>query len=457
MTRANWSKFNGFFSSAIWRLDGDDLPKSRAIWLKPARILLLTIHGFIKDRCTLRASALTFYSLLSVVPVVAMAFGISKGFGLEQRLEKQLYLRFAGQEEIISRIIDFARSLLENTKGGLIAGIGVALLFWSAIKVLGHIEGALNAIWKVRARTFIRKFSDYLAIMIISPLLIIVSSSVNVFITTQVKAISGKLALLQAASPVIVLLLKLLPFGLIWLLFILIYMVMPNTQVRFSSALTSGIIAGTVYQIFQGIYISAQVLVSQYNAIYGSFAALPLFLVWLQVSWMIVLLGAEIAYNHQHVSRHTMVADHRKATPDFRKRYALHILRLIVLRFRAGDPPLTAPAIAALLRGPLLLVEELIGQMLQSNLLVAVESGKTNGPKAYHPAKDISTITVASALEALDKCGQTDPPVVADEAFQTVSSVMDELHKTMAASSANRFDSRPVTPLRFLCHHWRVV
>jgi membrane protein len=98
MTRANWSKFNGFFSSAIWRLDGDDLPKSRAIWLKPARILLLTIHGFIKDRCTLRASALTFYSLLSVVPVVAMAFGISKGFGLEQRLEKQLYLRFAGQK-----------------------------------------------------------------------------------------------------------------------------------------------------------------------------------------------------------------------------------------------------------------------------------------------------------------------------------------------------------------------
>ena len=226
MARAVVSKIIAFFSSVIWQLDRDNLPRSRSIFLKPARIALLSIKGFINDQCTLRASALTFYSLLSVVPVVAMAFGISKGFGLEQRLEKQLFLRFAGQEEVISKIIDFARALLENTKGGLIAGIGVALLFWSAIKVLSHIEGALNAIWKVRARSSIRKFSDYLAIMLISPLLIIVSSSANVFITTQVKAITGKLALLQAASPVIVLMLKLLPFALLWLLFILIYMVL---------------------------------------------------------------------------------------------------------------------------------------------------------------------------------------------------------------------------------------
>jgi membrane protein len=438
MPRTAVSRFIAFFSRVIWQLDRDNMPKFKAVLLKPARILLLTVKGYSHDHCALRASALTFYSLLSVVPVVAMAFGISKGFGLEQLLEKQLYLRFAGQEEVISRIIDFAHSLLENTKGGLIAGIGVAVLFWSAIKVLSHIEGALNAIWKVQARSFIRKFSDYLAIMIISPLLIIVSSSATVFITTQVKAMTGKLELLQAASPVIVLLLKLLPFGLIWLLFILIYMVLPNTRVRLTSALVAGIIGGTIYQFSQGIYISAQVLVSKYNAIYGSFAALPLFLIWLQLSWMIVLLGAEIAYHHQHVSQFAMVADHRNTTPDFRKRHALNILRLVVHRFKNGEPPLTAVEISGRLKTPLLLVEELIEKMIQSGLLSTVESSKNNGPGAFQPARDIHTITIASALEALDKRGRDDLHLQADEAYLKVSQAMDDIQKKMAESSVNR-------------------
>ncbi len=438
MARAVVSKIIVFFSSAIWQLDRDNLPRSRSIFLKPARIALLTIKGFINDQCTLRASALTFYSLLSVVPVVAMAFGISKGFGLEQRLEKQLYLRFTGQEEVISKIIDFARALLENTKGGLIAGIGVALLFWSAIKVLSHIEGALNAIWKVRARSFIRKFSDYLAIMLISPLLIIVSSSANVFITTQVKAMTGKLALLQAASPVIVLMLKLLPFALLWLLFILIYMVLPNTRVRFSSALVSGIIGGTIFQVSQAIYINAQVLVSKYNAIYGSFAALPLFLIWLQISWMIVLLGAQIAHAHQHVSQHAMIADHQNTPPDTQKRFALYMLRLIIQRFKAGDPPLTAVEIAATLKMPLLLVEHMIERMVQSGLLSAIESRKNNSPNAFQPALDINAISIASALEALDRRGQTGRDLHMDEEFQKISQAVDEIQKAMAESSANR-------------------
>jgi membrane protein len=392
----------------------------------------------VKDRCALRASALTFYSLLSVVPVMAMAFGISKGFGLEQRLEKQLYLRLSGQEEVVSRIIEFSRSLLENTKGGLIAGIGVAMLFWSAIKVLSHIEGALNAIWRVRARTFIRKFSDYLAIMVISPLLIIVSSSVNVYITTQVKAMTGKLALLQAASPVIIPILKLLPFGLIWLLFILIYMVMPNTRVRFSSALIAGIAGGTIYQVSQGLYISAQVLVSKYNAIYGSFAALPLFLIWLQVSWMIVLLGAEIAYNHQHVSQYAMAADHGTASPDLCKRHALSILRLVARRFQAGEAPLTAAGISETLKIPLLFVEQMAERMVRCGLLSVVESKKGNGPGSYQPARDIHTTTVASALAALDKGGRNGDFVPSDESFLKVSLAMDEIYQAMAESPANR-------------------
>ncbi len=438
MPRSAAEKLANFFIHDIWQLSKEDLNRPKGLLLKPIRIVLLTIRGYVKDNCALQASALTFYTLLSIVPVVAMAFGIAKGFGLEQRLESQLYLRFAGQEEVLARVIGFANSLLENTKGGLIAGIGVVLLFWSAIKVLNHIENTLNHIWKVSARSFVRKFTDYLTIMIISPLLVIVSSSANVFITTQVKAITGKLALLEAASPLIYTLLKLLPFGLVWLLFFMIYIIMPNTQVRLSSALIAGVIGGTIYQLTQGFYISAQVLVSKYNAIYGSFAALPLFLFWLQISWMIVLLGAEIAYAHQHVSHYTMATDYRRTSPDFRRRYALHILRLIIQRFQNGNPPLSIDGIARQLKAPFLLVEDLIEQLLQGGLISKVAGNKNNGPIAYQPARDIHTITIASVMEALDKRGEKRFPVENDEDFAIVSKAVEDVRKEMERSKANQ-------------------
>jgi membrane protein len=438
MHRPIAEKIVRFFTVDLWCLKKEELPKSRAIGLTTLRVAALTVKDYMRDNCALRASALTFYSLLSIVPVVALAFGIAKGFGLEQRLESQLHQRFAGQEEVISRVIDFARTLLENTKGGLIAGIGVLLLFWSAIKVLNHIETTLNHIWKVQARTAIRKFTDYLSIMIISPLLVVVSSSVNVYITAEITALASKLALLQAASPFIFFLLKLLPFGLIWLLFILIYLVMPNTQVRFPSALLAGIIAGSIYQILQGIYISTQVLVSKYNAIYGSFAALPFFLMWLQLSWMIVLLGAEIAYAHQHVGHFSIAADYRHISTDLRRRYALHILRLVIGRFQEGRRPLTVDQIAKTLKLPYLMVSQLIDDLQTSHLVSAVRAGKNNGQPAYQPARDINGITIGSVLEALDKAGGTDWPAYDDPGFGRVSQALDDVQAAIRNGPADR-------------------
>jgi membrane protein len=438
MARTITKRVVRFFTIDIWSLNKEALSRPRAMWLSPLRVAAMTVKGYVRDNCSLHASALTFYSLLSIVPVVALAFGIAKGFGLDQRLESQLHLRFAGQEEVISKIITFARTLLENTKGGLIAGIGVLLLFWSAVKVLNHIESTLNHIWKVRARSMIRKFTDYLSIMIISPLLVIVSSSVNVYITAEITAITGKLALLQAASPFIFFLLKLLPFGLIWLLFILIYLVMPNTQVRFSSALIAGIIAGSIFQILQGIYISAQVLVSRYNAIYGSFAALPLFLIWLQLSWMIVLLGAEIAYAHQHVGHFSLAADYHHLSMNVRRRYALHILRLLIERFQEGQQPLAADQIAKTLKLPYPMVSRLMDDLRSSHLVSAVRGEKNNGPAAYAPARDIHSITIGSVWEALDKAGGTNWPAYDDPEFLRVSQALDELQATIRDNPADR-------------------
>jgi len=395
------------------------------------------VQGFFRDKSGLQASALTFYSLLSVVPVVALAFGLAKGFGLEQGLEKQLYQRSAGQEAAVEKIIDFSRSLLANTQGGLIAGIGVILLFWSAIKVLGNIEEALNDIWKVRARSWLRKFTDYLAIMMISPFLVIISSSLTVYITTQVTEITRQLALLELAGPLIFAMLRLLPFGLVWLLFFLIYMVMPNTHVRFASALVAGIIAGTMFQIVQGTYIHLQVLLSKYNAIYGSFAALPFFLIWLNLSWMIVLFGAQIAYAHQHVSRHTEDIDYQEISIHARKQVALYILRHLFRQFGQGRPPLSAERIAEMCDLPSALVEQIVAQLVRCGMLSPVCSDP-NEERLYLPAHDIHTITVLDVWEAWDKLGRNDPPAGVDQKYFDLLDSLEAIDKEMREIPSNR-------------------
>jgi membrane protein len=399
------------------------------------QIIVEAAQGYIRNNCVLHASALTFYSLLSVVPVAAMVFGIAKGFGLEDHLEKQIYLRFAGQEEVIARVIDFARNLLDNTQGGLIAGIGVVVLFWSSIKVLSHIENTLNTIWSVGGRPFIRKFTHNLAILIISPLLVIVSSSVTVFINTQVVAVTERWAMLQAAGSIITLTLKLLPFGLVWLLFIMIYLVMPNARVRLRPALIAGIIAGSLFQLIQGTYISAQVVVAKYNAIYGSFAALPLFLVWLQLSWMVVLLGAQIAHAHQFPGNLATRRDVRNSRWQDKKRCAVSILHWIIRRFGDAMPPPTTEQIAQHLALPRPLAEQMIEHLRQCGLISAVAVDGSDDP-AYQPAQDIHTIRIAPVLDALDSVGRPaippHPPPEWDAVNRALEAIQDEIDRSPA-------------------------
>mgnify|MGYP001403012489 CR=1 FL=1 len=431
------SKIINFFSTDIWRAGRGQISRPRTVLLRSAQMMVLAVRGYVRDNCALRASSLTFFTLLSVVPVVALAFGISKGFGLQDRLETQIYQRLAGQEEIAGRIIRFARTLLENTQGELIAGIGVLLLFWTAIKVLGHIETALNAIWKVRSRSFIRKFTDYLTIMIISPLLVVMSSSVTVYISTQVTAMTSRIAVLKIADPLIFFLLKLLPFGLIWIVFILLYMVMPNTRVRPVAAILGGVIAGTVFQILQGTYIQTQVLLSKYNAIYGSFAALPFFLIWLQLSWTIVLFGAQIAYACQHMGQQMLRLDYQGISLHLQKRLSVCVLRQIVESFRNGRPPLSAEAIAAQLKLPHGLVVEQIEHLMQGGMVSALE-GPVGEETVYQPARDIHGLRLAQVLEAWDKVGRNDLPDDAERSLRQVDQAVTALAAATHKAAANR-------------------
>lgn len=391
-----------FLRAGIWQFHLARLPRHKAALIRLGRMILMSARGFLKDRCPLNASALTFYSLLSIVPVLAMIFGFAKGFKFEEQLKAELMARFAGQEEVFSRIIGFAEALLNNTKGGIMAGIGIAVLLWTVIRLMSHIERSFNDIWDIRrARGFGRKFADYLAFIIITPVLFFLSSSATVYVTTQITQITERVSLVGAFAPVIFSLLKFSPYVIIWALFSLMYMLMPNTRVRFFSGLLGGIVAGTIFQLVQWGYINFQIGIARNNAIYGSFAALPLFLVWLQTSWVIVLFGAELAYAHQCVDTFEFEPNRFEVNHRHKQLVALQIAHLVVQRFATQLPPFTIPKIAAHLQLPLRLTRQVADELIQAGIFTQINNNEYKEP-ALQPGLDTDQLTIHYVINAME-------------------------------------------------------
>ncbi|MDB4444563.1 YihY/virulence factor BrkB family protein [bacterium] len=432
------SKAIKFIKTDIWRIRNRDLSGAHWFLVRLLRILILTLRGITEDRCQLRASALTFYSLLSVVPVLAMGFGIAKGFGFEKTLEKMLFENFQGQEQIVTQFVNFAHALLENVKGGLVAGIGLLILFFTIIKILSHIESAFNDIWGIkRPRSLGRKITDYLSLILIAPILFALSSAVSVVINSGAHLIVQRIALLEMVSPAIFFSLKLLPYCVIWILFIFVYMFIPNTKVNFRSGILAGIIAGTLYIILQWGYIKFQIGMSKYNAIYGSFAALPLFFIWLQYSWVIVLLGSEFAFAHQNVDTYEFEQDCLNVSRYFKRLLSLRIVHLLVQEFHDGGKFWDATRIAHELDTPIRLVQEILYELISAGIISEVNISENKGI-AYQPARDTDTITIKYVLEALDQRGSHNIPVAQSEALETLAESLKEFGGLVEKSPANR-------------------
>jgi membrane protein len=434
------SRITNFFKTGIWEIRLKDLSPLETFFIKYLRIILLASRGFIRDDCQKTASVLTYYSLLNIVPVVAVAFAIAKGFGLEKLIEKQI-LQMADkanwQADVTNQIISFSHKLLEQAKGGLIAGIGVVLLFWTVISILGKIEESLNDIWEVgKSRTLIRKFSDYIAMMVFAPVLLIISSSATVLVASQLKVIVNKIALLGVFSKVIFLLLNLLPYVSIWVLLTMLYLVMPNIRIPLRSAILGGITAGTITQIVQWIYIKFQIGAASYGAIYGSFAALPLFLAMLQMSWMIVLLGAEIAYANEHYETFGFHPDYSKMSVSSKKLLMLRIFHLLTKKFSLGEKPLSVSQIAHALEIPVRLVRQFLHELSDVGLVVETAKG-IKGEVAFQPGRTIENITVKFALDEYEKYGITKIPDYQSDEAEKISKYLKDISETIEKSPAN--------------------
>jgi len=397
-----------FLKREIWRVDLEPLSKWKAFWIRFLRIVIIISQGFSKSQIQQGASALTYYTLLAIVPVIALLIGIARGFFLEPALKTWLLREFAEQKNIIDKIFEFANASLKSAHQGIIAGVGTLVLLWAGIKIFLYIERVLNNIWEVkRGRTFARRFTDYLAMLLLCPIIVFLASGVTVYLSAALTALlSG--GVLKHIGPLILPLLNLIPIFLTCLLFTFLYIFMPNTRVRFLPALWAGIIAGFMYQCIQWLYLYFQIGVTSYNAIYGTFAALPLFLIWIHLSWVIILLGAKISFAFQNVNAFDFLSEDVHLSHRFRTILSLRITHLCINNFCKATPPPSSIEISNKLSIPLPLAGHLLFQLVNANILSEVKRDMDQDV-GFQPARSVDQLTIKSVIDMINMRGEEIP------------------------------------------------
>jgi membrane protein len=429
-----FKRISHFLNHNLWRIRVDKLGKKQGFFLRQLRIFSLAINGFNEDKCLLKSTALTYYTLFSIGPIIALAFAIAKGFGFQETLQADLLSKFQDQKDILGQAFVYADKMLANTKGGIIAGVGVVLLLWSIIKLLSSIENSFNEIWEIkRDRTWTRKITDYLSIMLLGPIFIILSGGLTVWLKTGLDTVASNVEII---SPITVVFLKLFAFGLIWSMFIFLYMALPNTKVTFKGAAMGSLIAAILFELLQWAYVSSQIGVASYNKIYGSFAALPLFLIWIQYTWFVVLFGAELTFAHQNVDHYELESDINDISDRYKRVIALMIANIVVKNFNEGKTALTSVEIANKLDLPLRLARVIINEFIETGVFNEVKMVEDK-EVGYQPGISDSKLTVKFIIDKLDEKGVNELPIEDSKELETVNRLMKDMDDVLNTSKGN--------------------
>ena len=424
-------------NDAIWHTPLSELSKKKSYLIRQMRIMVLAGRGFFNHNVQLRAASLTLYTLLSIIPVAAIAFALAKGFGLDQNLESIVLNKFSNYQELLKPLMERARSAIQATSGGYLAGVGVIILFWSVMSLLDHIESSFNHIWQIRSsRPWYRKFTDYLTIMLIAPVFIVLSSGITGFQVTTLPDYMTNAPIIDFFKPVISFLVKFAPYFLSWVALTILYIIMPNAKVKFMPALISGIIAGTILQGIQWLYIDLQFGISKLNAIYGSFAAVPLFIIWLQTSWTVVLLGAEISFANQNLSRYELESEALNISNYQKRALVLMIMHMIIRNFMLGEKPISAEYIAVNLKIPVRLARDILQDLSNANLVSIIHENEEK-ERLYQPALDVNRLTVSYVFSRLDKKGVEQIMVIRNKDYEKIITMLEKFDKLIAKSDAN--------------------
>ena len=397
------SKVIHFITYDIWRITEYEVSGLKRMYIYLVKTIILAIRGFKREDLQTKASALTYSTLLAIVPLFAVIVGVAGGFGLRDTVRESVYSYFPAQKAGLDQIFSFVDNYLSMANGGVFIGIGFVLLFYTVINLISTIEGTFNDIWQVKkGRSWHRKITDYLALFIILPAMMTISSGLSLFLTTFRNSFLDDYFFL---TPVADALLNLAPYVITVLLFTLLYMLVPNTKVRFPNALAAGFIIGCAFQVFQFVYISGQIWVSKYNAIYGSFAALPLLLLWLQLSWLLCLFGAEVAYASQNVRKFSFDRDSKNISRRYKDFLTILITSLIVKRFEGGAAPYSADELSDANRIPIRLTTDILYLLTELGIITEVLIENDERVVHYQPALDINKISVGFLLRKIDEYG----------------------------------------------------
>lgn len=367
------------------------------------KTLNLSVRSFFDRSLQMRAQALTYSTVLAIVPAIALLFAIARGFGAQDLISSSLLQYFPSQHQALETAMSFVDSYLKEANNSIFVGVGLVVLLWTIISLLSTVEESFNNIWDIKKdRTLYQKVTDYIAICLLVPILMICSSGVSIFMSTIVQN-NIKLWFL---TPFVNIALETAPLVLAWLAFTLSYLLIPNTKVQFKYAAISGIICAIAFQILQLLFVNGQIYVSKYNAIYGSFAFLPLLLIWLQFSFLILLFGCVLTYSMQNIFAFNFLGDVTTISTDYRRKIVLVVVGVIFKRFHKQKPALTRNEISTMYDIPIRMVGDITYSLHNVGLIYNVM--ESDDKIAYAPAVDVNTITVADVFRKLDANGNSD-------------------------------------------------
>ena len=365
------------------------------------KTLNLSVRSFLDGDLQTQACAMTYRTLLAIVPALALLFAIGRGFGFQNLLQDELYSYFPAQHEVIHQCLGFVDSYLSQASEGVFVGVGLVFLLWTLISLLGNVEDVFNTIWGVKqGRSIWRKITDYTSMLLILPVLMICSGGLSVLISTTLNSIFH----FSFMTPIISMILDGASWLLTFLFFTAAYMLIPNAKVKFKNAFIAGVFAGIGFRLLQWIFVTGQMYVAKYNAIYGSFSFLPLMLIWMQLAWVVTMAGMVICYSSQNIFSFSMEREVSTISVRYRSKIIMAISAVAVKRFVAGLRPLSAHELMDYYELPARLVTEITDRLCAAGVLSRVVIDDKKEIYGFQPALDPAVMTageVAARLEAL--------------------------------------------------------
>ena len=392
-----------FLKVDIWRIQRGDVSSVLYFFYEVVKMLLLAVEWFTEKRMFSAAASLTYSTLLAIVPILAVVFAIARGFGYNKYIEEWFLAALSSQPQAAEVIVGFVNSYLVHTKSGIFLGIGLLFMLWTVIMLISNIEQVFNDIWQVnKQRSIYRTLTDYAAMFFLAPIFIVVTSGLSLAIT----AFAGDhLVEMYVLGSLLRFLIDLSPYLLMSVVFIGLYVFMPNTQVKFSSAIVPGILAGFAMQGLQFAYIHSQIWVTGYNAIYGSFAALPLFMLWIQISWTICLFGAELCYTNQNLEEFAFRAQTSELSHRYKLMLSLLLVSSICKRFAIGKKPMTALELKLETGIPIRIVHDLLNDLSRLNIINEIILEEKGDQTRYQPAISLDQLTVGMVVDRMEAYG----------------------------------------------------